>query len=328
MAEAAVAPEIKFMIYGATGWLGGILQKLLTEQGKSFVLGSTRLQNRESLEKEIDEHKPTHILCSAGVTGRPNVDWCEDHRPETIRTNVIGALNIADVCNERGIHVTLFATGCIFEYDEAHPEPKFIPASDGGIGTWTSERMFEEDNKEDGPNFKGSYYSLTKGYVEEMLREYSANVCVLRVRMPISDDLSARNFITKITKYRRVVDIPNSMTVLHDLMPSSITMAERRLTGVYNFCNPGPISHHQILNLYKKYIDPEFWFEGFSLEEQAKVIVAGRSNNTLCHKKFVAALPDVEIPTMLDSIHGVFERMKKNLEAEGVWPDNLPKQKV
>ena len=42
--------------------------------------------------------------------------------------------------------------------------------------------------------------------------------------MPISDDLSPRSFVTKITKYERVVDIPNSMTVLTDLLPISIAM--------------------------------------------------------------------------------------------------------
>lgn len=30
------------------------------------------------------------------------------------------------------------------------------------------------------------------------------NVCILRVRMPISDDLGPRNFITKIVKYEKV----------------------------------------------------------------------------------------------------------------------------
>ena len=24
--------------------------------------------------------KPTHVLNAAGVTGRPNVDWCESHK--------------------------------------------------------------------------------------------------------------------------------------------------------------------------------------------------------------------------------------------------------
>jgi hypothetical protein len=27
---------------------------------------------------------------AVGVTGRPNVDWCESHKPDTIRTNVLG----------------------------------------------------------------------------------------------------------------------------------------------------------------------------------------------------------------------------------------------
>ena len=37
----------------------------------------------------------------------------------------------------------------------------------------------------------------------------------------------------------------------------------------------------QILDLYKEYIDPEFTYENFTLEEQAKVIKAPRSNNLL-----------------------------------------------
>jgi 3,5-epimerase/4-reductase len=45
--------------------------------------------------RELDTIKPTHVLNSAGVTGRPNVDWCEANKAETIRSNVIGTLNIA-----------------------------------------------------------------------------------------------------------------------------------------------------------------------------------------------------------------------------------------
>lgn len=37
----------------------------------------------------------------------------------------------------------------------------------------------------------------------------------------------------------------------------------------------------QILQLYKDYIDPDFTWANFTIEEQAKVIVAPRSNNLL-----------------------------------------------
>ncbi|GMH94853.1 hypothetical protein TrST_g12213, partial [Triparma strigata] len=53
--------------------------------------------------------------------------------------------------------------------------------------------------EEDEANFDKSWYSKTKGMVEQMLKVYE-HTLVLRVRMPISDDLSPRNFITKIMK--------------------------------------------------------------------------------------------------------------------------------
>lgn len=296
-----------YLLFGKNGWVGGKLTQLLTEQGKTFYLADSRTQNRESVIAEIEKYKPTHVLNAAGVTGRPNVDWCEDHKPETVRTNVIGCLNLADICAEKGIHHLLYATGCIFEYDDAH--------TIGGAG-------FLET---DAPNFHKSYYSHTKAIVEDLLAIYPTT-CTLRVRMPISDDLSSRNFVTKIVKYDRVVDVPNSMTVLTELLPISLIMAERGLTGVYNFCNPGAISHNEVLALYKKYIDPSYTWSNFSLEEQDKILKAGRSNNTLDHQKLVQALPDVPIQEIHVAMEGVFQRMRENLEKEGIWPDNLPKR--
>ena len=66
--------------------------------------------------------------------------------------------------------------------------------------------------------------------VEDLLSNFPTT-CILRVRMPISDDLSHRNFITKIVKYDRVVNVPNSMTCLTEMLPVSVIMAERKLTG-------------------------------------------------------------------------------------------------
>jgi hypothetical protein len=161
--------------------------------------------------------------------------------------------------------------------------------------------------------------------VEDMLAVFPTT-CTLRVRMPISDDLSPRNFVTKIVKYDRVVDVPNSMTVLTELLPVSLIMAERSFTGIYNFCNPGAISHNEVLALYKMHVDPSYTWNNFTLDEQAQILKAGRSNNTLDHTKLTSALPDVPIDEIHVAMEKVFIRMRENLEKEGIWPDNLPKR--
>lgn len=303
-------PMTKVLIYGGkTGWIGGLMAEMCKKEGIEYVCGDARIEQRETLAKEIDSVKPSHVLMAAGITGRPNIDWCEDHKPETIRTNVIGTLNIADLCNERGIHCTVYATGCIFVYDDKHQEGS-------GVG-------FTE---EDAPNFDGSFYSQTKGYMEPMLACYPTCL-ILRVRMPISDDLIHRSFVTKIVKYEKVVNIPNSMTILHEMLPASLAMAKKGLTGVYNFTNPGVISHNEVLDLYTKYIDPTYTYKNFTIEEQAKVIKAPRSNNELDTTKLMRDMPEgVVINEIKTAYELCFQRMKKNLEEIGWLPDNLPEE--
>lgn len=108
------------------------------------------MQNREAVIAELERVKPTHVLNAAGSTGRPNVDWCEDNKEETVRNNVIGTLNLADCCFLKGIHITVFATGCIYTYDDKHPI--------GGAGYLETDKA----------NFAGSFYSETKAHVEEV----------------------------------------------------------------------------------------------------------------------------------------------------------------
>jgi UDP-glucose 4,6-dehydratase len=129
--------------------------------------------------------------------------------------------------------------------------------------------------------------------------------------MPISSDLSnPRNFITKISRYNKVVNIPNSMTILEELLPISIEMAKRNLRGIWNFTNPGVVSHNEILDMYKNYIDPNFTWVNFNLEEHAKVIVAPRSNNELDASKLKNEFPEL-LPIKESLIKYVFEPNKR-----------------
>jgi UDP-glucose 4,6-dehydratase len=126
------AHAFKFLIYGRTGWIGGLLGKICKKQGIPYEYGKGRLENRSSLILDIQTVKSTHVFNAAGVIGRPNV---------------------ADVCREHGLLLLNYATGCIFEYDAQHPEGS-------GVG-------FKE---EDTPNFTGSFYSKTKTMVSWSLQ--------------------------------------------------------------------------------------------------------------------------------------------------------------
>lgn len=283
-----------YLLFGATGWIGIKLTALLEKQGEIIVKAQSRLENRQDIQQEIDAVRPDFVINAAGVTGRPNVDWCETHKQDTIRANLIGALNLADVCYVHSVHLTNFGTGCIYEYDTKHP-------INSGIG-------FTES---DTPNFDGSYYSHTKSMLNSLLADYP-NVLNLRLRMPISDDLSERSFVTKIIGYSKVINIPNSMTVLSDLLPVSLTMMKRHLTGIYNFVNPGTISHNEILDLYTQFINPTFTYENFSIEEQNKILTSKRSNNELDTTKLLGEFPT--IPHIKESMINVFKRMAATMQ--------------
>lgn len=89
-------------------------------------------------------------------------DWFETHKVEGIRVNILGVMNVIDVCHMKGIHCTTFGTGFMYTYDEKHP-------LGSGIG-------FTE---QDAPNFQGPYYCQIRVMLEQLMLPYD-NVLNLR----------------------------------------------------------------------------------------------------------------------------------------------------
>ena len=110
--------------------------------------------------------------------------------------------------------------------------------------------------------------------------------------MPIIEQVNPNNFITKIVQYKKVISVPNSMSVLPELLPIMIDLAKNHKTGIFNLTNPAD-SHQEILDLYKKYVDPRFTYELMSLEELSKYTIAQRSNNCLDTTKLQQLYPNV-----------------------------------
>lgn len=106
------------------------------------------------------------------------------------------------------------------------------------------------------------------------------------------------------------------MTILHDLLPAAYLMAVAREEGVYNFTNPGAISHNEVLALFRDIIRPDFRWKNFTEDEQAKVIKAGRSNCELDTSKLGETL--ARYGMIIPEIHEAFEACFRRMKEKGV----------
>lgn len=294
---------MKVLIYGSEGWIGKQVCRELDNMEIEYFKGNERAEDTYDLENEINQIKPTHVMSFIGRThGKidntyySTIDYLEQPGKikENVRDNLYSPVVLAILSNKYKFHYTYLGTGCIFEFDEyIHPFGQEVNG-------------FSEDAV---PNFFGSAYSVVKGYTDRLMHLFP-NVLNVRIRMPITADLNPRNFITKITTYKKICSVPNSMTVLPELLPLMIDMAlNKNTTGTINLTNPGLISHNEILSMYKEIVNPHFTWENFNMEEQAQILAAGRSNNYLDTTRLEMLYPNVL--NIKDSIRKCLEEMKK-----------------
>lgn len=288
----------RILFYGHKGWIGTqvleILNNMVPKKVEKVILGNARADDIENLRDEIDKIAPTHVMAfigrTHGIIGDKvyrTIDYLEqpDKLVENMRDNLFSPLSLAILCQERGIHFTYMGTGCIYSHSVEYLQDNLSNSENA-----------EEDkgfNEEDLPNFFSSSYSTVKGYTDRLMHFFENTVLNVRIRMPITGTDNNRNFITKIVNYDKICSIPNSMTVLPNLLPIMVDMALNKETGTINLVNPGLISHNEILSLYKDIVDPSFTWKNFTLEEQSLVLAAGRSNNLLDTSKLVQKYPSV-----------------------------------
>jgi 3,5-epimerase/4-reductase len=291
---------MKVIIYGSNGWIASYVLCFLNKMNIQHYCSQHRVDDETRIEEELKSYNPTHMLCLIGRThgnidGKEysTIDYLEEKGKlyENVRDNLYCPLLLSILSLKYNKHLTYMGTGCIFNYDEYH--------------IYGSEKNgFDENDK---PNFFGSSYSIVKGFTDRIMHLYESNVLNLRIRMPITSDLSKRNFITKIITYDKICSIPNSMSVLDDLIPVMIEMMKNNELGTYNFTNPGLISHNEILQLYKEIVDPNFNWKNFTIEEQDKILSSKRSNNYLSTEKLEKKY---FVPNIKDSIKNVLQNIE------------------
>lgn len=230
---------------------------------------SANLREVEAIiQNEIDNEKPDAIINTIGYCGEPNIDACESNKVRTYTANVTIPLILASVCEERSIRFIHTGSGCIFM--GASPTEENFPMDLSG---W----------KETDVANPQSYYSKTK-YAADLALNGLSGVTILRIRMPISSQPSSRNIITKLTKYKEVIDEPNSMTFMTDFVRAIQHVLDEDLRGTYHVTSPGTFTAAQIMKEYQKY-HPSHAFTTIGLDRLSELTVAPRSNCRLNAKK-------------------------------------------
>ena len=232
-----------------------VLGKGFVSNHLNYLKFTNKISTLEDIENIINIYKPTTIINCIGKTGRPNIDECETNKLDTFLLNTTLPSLIATSCLKHGIHFINIGSGCIY-YGES---PNKINNLDIG---W-KEQDFANPI---------SYYSKTK-YASDLLLGQLDNTSVLRIRMPISHLNTERNFINKISKYEKLINILNSMTFMEDFVNCIDWVIKKQLTGIYHIVNPQPLTAVDIIKEYKKHN-----YSIITEKQLDEIVLAKRSN--------------------------------------------------
>jgi dTDP-4-dehydrorhamnose reductase len=273
------------LLFGGHGWIGSQLY-VLFKADCIIPPKEIRLDDLDTVRCYLDSFQTIdHIICCIGRTygeGFNNIDYLEQKGKlrENIRDNLFGPLALAFECNQRNIHYTYLGTGCIFT---EYPENGFTEKDIG--------------------NFYGSSYSTVKNYTDQLMK-LVPNVLNVRFRMPITADLHPRSFLTKIIQYSRICSMPNTVSVLPILLPILKDMILKKRTGTIHLVNPEPITHNEILEMYREIVNPYHNWTNMTVEEQNIQLKSQRSNTHLSASNLLKEYPD--IPTAKEAIYNIF----------------------
>ncbi|MDG1949606.1 MAG: sugar nucleotide-binding protein [bacterium] len=248
---------MKILIFGK-GYMG---TRCAETWGDEAVLSTVIVNTTQDALDEIERVQPDVVFNAAGVKGKPNVDWCEDHQIEAIRGNALMPMMLADACQQKGLYLLHMGSGCIFYGDSPHED-----------------KMWREDD------FGNPLpvYSRTK-WAADLTLSTLPNVAIARIRMPIDWKPSPGNLINKLANYPKVIDVENSVTIVEDMINVFHQLLEKRAAGIFHVTNPGTMKHRELIALYEELVDPEHsneWITNDQLVEQG-LATKGRSNNFL-----------------------------------------------
>jgi 3,5-epimerase/4-reductase len=227
-ANSYYAKKYDYYVLGAKGYLGSACVNILKNQGFTVFESTERLSNSSIIEEQIIKSQSKYVICAAGISGKPTVEWCETNEEETFKTNYIGLIDLIKLCERLNTHCTIFGSGLVYS----------------GI-----KNLYTEEDK---PDLVSRVYSKWRVEFEKIIPFYK-NVLYLRILYPITFDNHEKCFLTKMLQ--RTGSVNNSevsITIVPDMFPLISNLCEKNITGVYNFVNKGSITLPELLSIYSE----------------------------------------------------------------------------
>ena len=225
----------KILILGK-GFIGEHLQRAL----KCSISGSPIVSFKDA-EKIIKKHNPKVIINCIGITGRRNVDDCENDIDGTLLANSFVPVMLSEVALRHHIKFVHISSGCIFNFDYKKNNP------------------IKEESED---YFFKLFYSRSKIYAERAIEKLSRdyNIFIARIRIPLINEKHPKNILDKLLKYKKVTDIPNSVTYIPDFVEAIRHLLNIDAKGVYNIVNKGGLRYPELMKVYQKYV-PSYKFQ-------------------------------------------------------------------
>lgn len=243
------------VLLGARGYVGSAMAAGLRRIEAPFLAPTHKeldLTSRDAVAGWFADKHTEFVINAVGFTGRPNIDGTETEKWHCLQANTVVPGVLAEVLGSLGIRWGHVSSGCIFN------------------GTRPDGSGFTE---EDTPEFaisdaRAGWYAKTKWMAEKLL-ENVPGVLIWRLRIPFSPVDHERNYLTKLMRYDRLLEVRNSISQIDEFADAAIrSLREEIPDGVYNATNPGSILTSEVAEALKKHGICDKAFRYFSDESE------------------------------------------------------------
>jgi len=231
----------KILILGK-GFIGARLQREL-----NCAIDGSMINCFSDAQKLVKKYHPKIIINCIGITGKRCVDDCELEKDATLLANSYVPIILAEVSIRSNIKLVHISSGCIFNFNYKRD----LPIKEG------SQNYYFE-----------LFYSRSKIYSERAIEVLSKNynILITRIRIPLLNANHPKNILDKLIKYKKVIDIPNSVTYIPDFIKAIKHLIKIDARGVYNVVNKGGLRYPKLMQVYQKYV-PTLKFKMITLKK-------------------------------------------------------------